>query len=142
MAQYNWLMTDRVACSCVTCPKCGTWVVVRQRTEIGETKVRESCPVPECGKEFEFETGETRVFEVPLPLSSAATSIGLNCADARTGAPCSREFDLQAVRGSAVTHSGFVGRCCWSRDLRWGLRPSCSLSRSSIPLGSLAVLSA
>jgi hypothetical protein len=33
-----------------------------------EKKVRESCPVPECGKEFEFETGETRVFEVPLPL--------------------------------------------------------------------------
>ena len=31
-------------------------------------KHRESCPVPECGKEFEFETGEPRVFEVPLPL--------------------------------------------------------------------------
>jgi len=44
--------------------------VVRQRTEMGETekKVRESCPVPECGREFEFESGETRVFEVPLPL--------------------------------------------------------------------------
>ena len=68
--QYNLEMADRIACSCVTCPKCGTWVVVRQRTEIGETKikVRESCPVPECGKEFEFESGETRVFEVPLPL--------------------------------------------------------------------------
>lgn len=68
MAQYNCGMADRIACSCVTCTKCGTRVVVRQRTEIGETKVRESCPVPECGKEFEFETGETRVFEVPLPL--------------------------------------------------------------------------
>src|SRR6266852_4811180 len=55
-------MADRIACSCVTCPKCGTWVVVGQRTEIGETKIRESCPVPECGKEFEFESGETRVF--------------------------------------------------------------------------------
>jgi hypothetical protein len=66
--QYNLSMADRIACSCVTCPKCGTWVVVRQRTEIGETKIRESCPVPECGKEFEFESGETRVFEVPLPL--------------------------------------------------------------------------
>ncbi len=42
--------------------------MVKQRTEIGETKVRESCHVPECGKEFEFETGETRVFEVPLRL--------------------------------------------------------------------------
>ena len=70
IAQYNCGMADRIACSCVTCPKCGTWVVVRQRTEIGETKkkVRESCPVPECGREFEFESGETRVFEVPLPL--------------------------------------------------------------------------
>lgn len=44
--------------------------MVRQQSEGGENKkkVRESCPVPECGKEFEFETGETRVFEVPLFL--------------------------------------------------------------------------
>jgi hypothetical protein len=68
MAQYNCAMADRIACSCVTCPKCGTWVVVGQRIEIGETKIRERCPVPGCGKEFEFESGETRVFEVPLPL--------------------------------------------------------------------------
>src|SRR6266851_5854326 len=70
MAQHNCRMADRIACSCVTRPKCGTWVVVTQRTEMVETnkKVRESCPVPECGREFEFETGETRVFEVPLPL--------------------------------------------------------------------------
>ena len=63
-------MADRIACACVTCPKCGTWVVVRQQTEGGEnkTKFRESCPAPECGKEFEFEAGETRVFEVSLPL--------------------------------------------------------------------------
>ncbi len=26
------------------------------------------CPAPECGKEFEFEAGETLVFEVPIPL--------------------------------------------------------------------------
>ena len=66
MAQYNCAMADRIACSCVTCPKCGTWVVVGQRTEIGETKIRESCPVPECGREFAFELGETRVFELPM----------------------------------------------------------------------------
>ena len=44
--------------------------MVRQRTEGVENKkeVRERCPVPECGKEFEFEAGETRLFEVPLPL--------------------------------------------------------------------------
>jgi hypothetical protein len=42
--------------------------VVRQHTEGGENKFRASCPVPECGKEFEFEAVETRLFEVPLPL--------------------------------------------------------------------------
>jgi hypothetical protein len=26
------------------------------------------CPVPECGKEFEFDWSETRVNEVPLEL--------------------------------------------------------------------------
>ena len=67
---YNFEMADRIACSCVTCPKCGTWVVVRQQTEGGENKekFRASCPVPECGKEFEFEMGETRFFDLPLPL--------------------------------------------------------------------------
>jgi len=69
-AQYNCEMADRIACSCVTCAKCGTWVVVRQQSELGENKKKFGaiCPSPECGKEFEFETGETRVFEVPLPL--------------------------------------------------------------------------
>jgi hypothetical protein len=44
--------------------------VVKQQTEGGEkkTKFRANCPVPECGKEFEFEAVETRLFEVPLPL--------------------------------------------------------------------------
>ena len=50
--------------------KCGTWVVVRQSFDAGpgREKLRANCPAPECGKEFEFESGETRVFEVPLPL--------------------------------------------------------------------------
>jgi hypothetical protein len=44
--------------------------VVRQQTEGGENKkkLRASCPVPECGKDFEFEAIETRLFEVPLSL--------------------------------------------------------------------------
>ena len=68
--QYNFEMTDRIACSCVTCPKCGTWVVVTQPTRVrtGEEKWRASCPVSECGKEFVFDLGETRVFELPLLL--------------------------------------------------------------------------
>lgn len=35
---------------------------------MGKDKFRANCPAPECGKEFEFEASETRVFEVPLPL--------------------------------------------------------------------------
>jgi hypothetical protein len=34
----------------------------------GEEKLRASCPVPECGREFAFELGETRVFELPMLL--------------------------------------------------------------------------
>jgi hypothetical protein len=63
-------MADRIACSCVTCPRCGSWVVVTQPTRVrtGEEKLRASCPVSECGKEFVFELSETRVFELPLLL--------------------------------------------------------------------------
>lgn len=68
--QYNCPMADRIACSCVTCPKCGTWVVVRQPFEVGlgNEKHRACCPAPECGKEFGFGADEVRVFEIPLPL--------------------------------------------------------------------------
>jgi len=68
--QYNPDMADRIACSCVTCPKCGTWVVVKQPALVnrGEEKSRAICPAPECGKEFAFELGEMRVFELPLLL--------------------------------------------------------------------------
>jgi hypothetical protein len=43
---------------------------VRQQTDARENKkkLRATCPAPDCGKEFEFETDETRFFEVPLPL--------------------------------------------------------------------------
>ena len=34
----------------------------------GEEKLRAIYPVSECRKEFVFELGETRVFEVPLLL--------------------------------------------------------------------------
>lgn len=63
-------MADRILCSCVTCPKCGTWVVVKQQADFATSKekFRVSCPEPECGREFEFESVETRVFELPLPL--------------------------------------------------------------------------
>ena len=68
--QYNLGMADRIACSCVTCPKCGAWVVVKEPSErgVGKDKFRANCLVPECGKAFEFELAETRVFDLPLPL--------------------------------------------------------------------------
>jgi hypothetical protein len=67
---YNFRMADRIACSCVTCPKCGIWVVVRPQDQLtfGKENCAAICPAPECGREFEFEAGEALVFEVPLPL--------------------------------------------------------------------------
>ena len=64
---YNLAMADRIVCACVTCPKCGTWIVVEWEIRSGakQGKFRATCGVPECGKEFEFEDRETRVFELP-----------------------------------------------------------------------------
>jgi RNase P subunit RPR2 len=63
-------MTDRIVCSCITCPKCGTWVVVeREMTrETNKEKLNTTCPGPECGKQFSFAAGETKVFELPMSL--------------------------------------------------------------------------
>ena len=63
-------MAERIACSCVTCPKCGIWVVIRPQNQLALSpkKSLARCPAAECGKEFEFEASETRIFEVPLPL--------------------------------------------------------------------------
>ena len=81
--QYNLGMADRIACSYVTCPKCGTWVVVRQsEAGLGNEKLHASCPAPDCGKEFEFELSETRVFEIPLQLFERAISSVQKCAKA------------------------------------------------------------
>ena len=50
-------------------PKCGTWVVVTQPSQLarGEEVARQLSRVG-VWKEFVFELGETRVFEVPLLL--------------------------------------------------------------------------
>lgn len=63
-------VADRIACSCVTCPRCGTWVVLTQPAVVGsgQEKFRVGCAAPECGKEFEFDASETHVFDLPLPL--------------------------------------------------------------------------
>lgn len=64
---YNLAMADRIVSACVTCPKCGTWVVVEREISAGmkDGKFRAICPAPDCGKNFEFENVETRVFELP-----------------------------------------------------------------------------
>jgi len=63
-------MADRIVCSCVTCPKCGIWVVIGPQNQLAFSKEKSLaiCPAAECGKDFEFEPSETRVFEVPLLL--------------------------------------------------------------------------
>lgn len=63
-------MADRIVCSCVTCPKCGTWVVVRAHAVTGSepSKIKILCPAPDCGKQFEFDGEEARTFEVPHSL--------------------------------------------------------------------------
>jgi hypothetical protein len=43
-------------------------VVVRQPSPAGNEKFGAGCPAPECGKEFEFEASEMRIFDLPLPL--------------------------------------------------------------------------
>jgi hypothetical protein len=63
-------MPDRIVCSCVTCPRCGTWVVVERELarEANKTKLNTMCPAPDCSKPFDFSTSETKVFELPLNL--------------------------------------------------------------------------
>jgi len=63
-------MSDRIVCSCVTCPKCGTWVVVEREVarEMNKERVTATCPAPDCGKQFAFAVGETKVFELPMSL--------------------------------------------------------------------------
>jgi hypothetical protein len=36
--------------------------------EINKDKVDTTCPAPECGKQFAFAVGETKVFELPMSL--------------------------------------------------------------------------
>jgi len=68
---YNLWVPDRILCSCVTCPTCGAWVVVQGRNprdNNNKDRLRTTCALPECGKEFSFDEGETRVFELPVSL--------------------------------------------------------------------------
>jgi len=63
-------MADRFACWCVTCPKCGSWVVLSPRVdaEPEASKIRIGCAAPDCGNQFEFDWDEIRTFELPLAL--------------------------------------------------------------------------
>ena len=69
---------------------------------------------------------------IPLPLFERRHFFRFRIALKRQALPPFRRTHFHAVNGSAVTDGAFVGRCCWSRDRRWGLKPSTSLSCSSI----------
>src|SRR6266849_3334489 len=86
-APYNPGMADSIACSCVTCPKCGTWVVVKQQTEAGVSweKFRTSCPAPECGKEFNSKQGRHGFSNCLCFFLSGTISTALNCANCGSG---------------------------------------------------------
>jgi hypothetical protein len=44
-------------------------VVEREMTrETNKEKLNTICPGPECGKQFAFAVGETKVFELPMTL--------------------------------------------------------------------------
>jgi hypothetical protein len=44
-------------------------VVEREMTrETNKEKLNTTCPGPECGKQFSFAVGETKVFELPMSL--------------------------------------------------------------------------
>jgi len=65
-------MEQYIACSCVTCPGCGAWIVVRgsgSRSIDDQTATHNTtCTVPQCGREFSFEGGDTQIFELPVSL--------------------------------------------------------------------------
>ena len=65
-------MEQCIACSCVTCPGCGAWIVVRGTGARGvndETMpLKTTCTVPECAKEFSFVAGDTQIFDLPVTL--------------------------------------------------------------------------
>ena len=110
----NIILRWRIALRlCVTCPKCGVWVVVKQQHRIGENKeeFRTICPLPECGKKFSFELGEALVFvcsNCRYFFLGGDTSSVLNCSDGlqsllsgqrapEAGIPCNRS--LLTLRG-------------------------------------------
>ena len=71
---YNRVMADRIVCSCVLCPKCGAWVVLSAYNESGskQCKIRTSCTVADCGRDFEFDFDEMHLRTAAQALRKAA----------------------------------------------------------------------
>ncbi len=61
---FVWPIALRVRASPVRNAEFGS----QDQLQFSKEKCAAICPAPECGREFEFEAGEARVFEVPLPL--------------------------------------------------------------------------
>jgi hypothetical protein len=61
-------------------------VVEREiRSGAKQGKFKATCGVPECGKEFDFETAKLGCLNYLPPSSSAVTSTGLNCGNGNCG---------------------------------------------------------
>lgn len=65
-------MEQCIASSCVTCPGCGAWIVVRESSARGindETMpLKTTCTVPDRAREFSFVARDTQIFELPVTL--------------------------------------------------------------------------
>jgi hypothetical protein len=74
-------MADRILCSCITCPKCGTWIVVEReiRSRAKQGKFKTTCGVSEAGKNLSSKSARLGCLNYLPPSSSAVTFIGLKC---------------------------------------------------------------
>jgi hypothetical protein len=73
---------------------------------INKDRLKTTCPVPECGKEFAFDGGETRVFEVPPFLIRASPFLSIRTAISLT-LPL---FESGCLLPSNERITGFIGR--------------------------------
>ncbi len=58
----RWLIALRAHASLARNAGLGLWLEGNPNFGENTEKLRAICPAPECGKEFEFETGEPRLF--------------------------------------------------------------------------------
>lgn len=52
----------RVHCPCITCSKCGVWIVAIDRVVADQSHETGKMRCPECGERFDFEADRARVY--------------------------------------------------------------------------------